>query len=196
MSFLQIINGITNKAIYYWDNFFYGGFGRNSKVIQPLRIKGKRRIFIGDEVTILNNVRMETIRTWGEHLLNGRLHIGNNTTFEQCCHIIAANEVKIGDNCVFSAFVYISDCSHGYNPDESIMNSDLQIKKVSIGNHCFVGIGSCIMPGVTLGDNVVIGANSVVVNNIPSNFMAVGSPAKVIKKYSFELCDWINVESL
>lgn len=55
--------------------------------------------------------------------------------------------------------------------------------KIKIGNNVFVGINSIIMPGVTIGDNVVIGAGSVVSKSIPSNSIAVGVPAKVIKTY-------------
>jgi len=54
------------------------------------------------------------------------------------------------------------------------------VKKVVIGNHVFLGLNSIVMPGVTIGDNVIIGAGSIVTKDIPSNSVAVGSPAKVI----------------
>ena len=57
------------------------------------------------------------------------------------------------------------------------------IAPVTIGNNVFIGAGTVILPGVNIGDNVVIGAHSVVTKNIPSNCVAVGNPAKVIKKY-------------
>ncbi len=190
----RIKNAITSRLFALLDNIRYGSMGKHSRVIKPMRIIGKKRIFIGDNVTVLNYVRMETISTWGEGVqLNGVLSIGDGTSFEQGCHIIAAKDVRIGNDCVFSAYVYISDCSHDYSPEKSIIQSALDIKPVRIGNHCFVGIGSCIMPGVTLGDNVVIGANSVVTRDIPANCMAVGSPAKVIKRYDAEQREWLRL---
>lgn len=192
-SVLKVINGIEQRVLGIFDNLSFGYFGKNSKLVKPMRIRGKKRMFIGNNVIILNNGRLETIRSWGPQLLNGRLTIGNNTSFQQCCHIIAAGNVEIGDNCVFSAFVYISDCSHGYAPDEGIMESMLDIAPVKIGNHCFVGIGSCIMPGVVLGDYVVVGANTVVTKNVPPYCMIAGSPAKVIKRWDCTNKVWLNV---
>lgn len=184
---------IVNKVNTIIDDLAFGHLGKRSRVIKPMRILGKRRIFIGNNVTILNMARMETIRSWGNNILNGKLVIGDGTSIEQCCHIIAAKEVEIGENCVLSSFVYISDCSHGYSPKENIMQTDLDIKPVKIGNHCFIGIGSYIMPGTTLGNNVVIGANSVVSGAIPDNSMAVGSPARIIKTYDPETDTWKGV---
>ena len=188
-----IKNRLQNHFDAYIDNLLWGRLGKDSKVIKPMRIIGKRRVFIGDKVTILNMARIETVHSWGEQKLEGRLTIGDGSSFEQCCHLIAAKDVKIGKGCVFSSFVYISDCSHGYSPQKGIMESDLEIKPVSIGDHCFIGTGSCIMPGSTLGNNVVIGANSVVTGEIPDNSMAVGSPARIIKKYDMKTDRWIRI---
>lgn len=60
--------------------------------------------------------------------------------------------------------------------------------KVSIGSHCFIGAKSLILPGVTIGDYVIIGAGSVVSKDIPSNSVAVGNPCRVIKSYD----DYMN----
>lgn len=55
------------------------------------------------------------------------------------------------------------------------------VRPITIGNNVFIGYGSIILPGVTIGDNVVIGAGSVVSRNVPSNSVAAGAPARVIK---------------
>lgn len=191
------IRKFLTELKFWWndtkDNAVYGHIGRDCRIIKPMRVIGKKRIFIGDNVTILNMSRLETIRSWGGIALYGRLRIGNGTSIEQCCHIIAANNVQIGCDCVFSSFVYISDCAHAYNPKRKILESNLEIKPVKIGDHCFIGIGSCILPGSTLGNNVVIGANSVVIGNIPDNSMAVGSPAHIIKKYNLVSECWESI---
>lgn len=180
----RLLSKIQNRIYNFVDNLRYGTCGHQSHIIKPMRIVGKRRIFLGDNVRILNCARLETIRIWAGIECNGKLTIGDRTSIEQCCHIIAADDVKIGKDCVFSAFVYISDCSHQYDPNESIMASELIREKVTIGNHVFIGIGSCIMPGVTIGDNSVIGANSVVTKDVPADCMVAGSPAKIIKHWN------------
>jgi acetyltransferase-like isoleucine patch superfamily enzyme len=58
------------------------------------------------------------------------------------------------------------------------------IKRVTVGSNVYIGFGSIVLPGVTIGDNVVIGAGSVVTRDIPSNSVAVGVPARVIKSVS------------
>ena len=82
--------------------------------------------------------------------------------------------------------VYISDHSHG-----NISSEDLKIppaqrplfsKPVYIGKNVWIGEGSCILPGVTLGDNVIVGANAVVTHSFPNNCVIAGVPAQIIKK--------------
>lgn len=73
---------------------------------------------------------------------------------------------------------------------------DLEITKpITIGNNVYIGVDSLILPGVTIGDNVVIGARSVVTRDIPSNVVAVGHPAKVIKNIK-EYEQKLKMESL
>ena len=77
-------------------------------------------------------------------------------------------------------YSYIDDNG---NFDESINYTFVNTKKpVKIGKRCWIGVNSIILPGVTIGDNVIIGAGSVVTSDIPSNMIAVGSPARVIRK--------------
>ncbi len=188
----RVIQAIKNRYIEFKDNIRWGSKGKGTHIIKPMRLIGKTRIFLGDNVTILNNARLETLREWKGTILNGILKIGDNTSIEQSCHIVSAKEIEIGHDSVFSAYVYVSDCAHGYDVGDSIMDSQLDIKPVKIGNHCFVGIGSCIMPGVSLGDNVVVGANSVVTKSFSDNCMIAGSPAKMIKKYDEATRIWVK----
>lgn len=177
--FCNKVNGRLNS---YIENLVWGERGRKSKVIRPMRIMGKKYMYLGDNVHIMNNARMEVIRCYGDVKLDGALRIGSGTSIEQNCHIIAANELVIGEDCMFSADVYISDCAHQYAKDKRIAEQNLIVKKTKIGNGVFVGIGAKIMPGVKLGDNCVIGANAVVTHDVPEGMIAAGVPAKVIGK--------------
>lgn len=72
----------------------------------------------------------------------------------------------------------IATLNHGMLPEE---RGDMSSSPVHIGNNVWIGSGSVILPGVTIGDNAVIGAGSVVTKDIPSDMIAVGNPAKVIR---------------
>ena len=89
----------------------------------------------------------------------------------------------------------MSTCSHTYSfVNIPITSQKLESKPVKIGNNCFIGMDVKVFPGVTIGDNVIIGANSIVTQDIPSFSVAVGSPAKVIKMYDFNTNRWIRID--
>lgn len=173
---IRLLRKFVQNLRIAWRERKWGGIGENTVVIKPMRIIGKKNMYLGNNVTILNNARMETV---GE---NGTLVIGDGTSIEQSVHIIAANHLEIGRDCVMSAQVYISDCNHGYSPEKRIMDHPLDIKKTTIGNGVFIGIGARIMPGVTLGDHCVVGANAVVTHDVPSGVIVAGVPAREIGK--------------
>lgn len=152
-------------------------------------INGKVNIFLGDNVTIKNDARMETVTQWKGKTYTPKLIIHNGVSIEQRCHIVAADVLEIGENTVISADVYISDCSHRYNENKRIMDSDLIVKKTTIGANAFIGIGAKIMPGVTIGERAVVGANAVVTRDVPPFEVWAGVPARYIKKNAIEQCE-------
>lgn len=89
--------------------------------------------------------------------------------------------VTIGDDCFIGPNVSIYTACHSTDPVERNTRQEWA-KPVIIGNNVWIGGSVTILPGVTIGDNVSIGAGSVVVNDIPSNSVAVGNPCKVIKQ--------------
>ena len=88
--------------------------------------------------------------------------------------------VTIGDDCFIGPNVSIYTACHSTDPVERNTRQEWA-KPVTIGNNVWIGGSVTILPGVSIGDNVSIGAGSVVVNDIPSNTVAVGNPCKVIK---------------
>lgn len=89
--------------------------------------------------------------------------------------------VTIGDDCFIGPNVSIYTACHSTDPIERRTRKEWA-EPVSIGNDVWIGGSVTILPGVTIGDNVTIGAGSVVVKDIPSGSVAVGNPARVIKK--------------
>lgn len=78
-------------------------------------------------------------------------------------------------------------------PDIAPDHREYVTAPVKIGKRCWLGEGVIVMPGVTIGDGCIIGAHSIVNKDIPANSIAVGSPAKVIKRYSYEKKCWVKV---
>lgn len=109
------------------------------------------------------------------------IKIGENFYSNHNLIILDANTVEFGDN-VFIA----PNCGFytaGHPIDASIRNKGLEYaKKIKVGNDVWIGGNVVVLPGVTIGDNCVIGAGSVVNKDIPSNSIAVGNPCRVIKK--------------
>lgn len=129
---------------------------------------------------------------------NTVLHIGKNFQMNDYVHITAIESVVIGNNVLFASKIYISDCSHGsYSGDENDSNPNtvpvdrsLFSKPVVIEDNVWLGEFVSVLPGVTIGKGTIVGANSVVSKSLPDYVIAVGSPAKAIKKYNFESHRW------
>ena len=100
-----------------------------------------------------------------------------------------------GEKVMTGPFVYISDFNHRYNNiNLPIQDQGLSNKGgICIGKGTWIGAHSTIVGSVNIGKGCVIGANSVVTRDIPDYCVAVGSPAKIIKQYDFNLKEWIRI---
>ncbi|MBL0358091.1 MAG: acyltransferase [Chitinophagaceae bacterium] len=114
------------------------------------------------------------------HSKTAVISIGNHCGFSGT--VIGAKEkIIIGDDVMCGANTLITDFDwHGILPHERKTSSG-DSSPILIGNNVFIGYGSIVLKGVTIGDNSVIGANSVVTRDIPANVIAGGNPCKVIK---------------
>lgn len=108
---------------------------------------------------------------------DAELIIGDDVFINQGSNIYAAKSVNIGNNVLIADSVVIHDTNF-----HSVLDDDEIVKPVKIDNSVWIGFRSIILPGVTIGKNSVIGAGSVVTRSVPSNHLAAGSPAKIIKK--------------
>jgi maltose O-acetyltransferase len=112
-----------------------------------------------------------------ETLIQMGLTVGKNFNRRERCIIDFSHcwLIEIGDNVTFAPNVVI--LAHDASTKNLIGYT--RIGRVTIGDNVFIGAGSIVLPNVTIGDNVVIGAGSIVSHNIPSNSVAVGNPCKV-----------------
>ncbi|MGN0399322.1 MAG: sugar O-acetyltransferase [Blautia sp.] len=113
------------------------------------------------------------------------IEVGKNFFANYNCTILDVGKVIIGDNCQLAPNVAIYTAGHPVHPDSRNSAYEYGID-VTIGNNCWIGGNTVICPGVHIGDNVVIGAGSVVTKNIPDWSIAAGNPCKVIRKITEE----------
>lgn len=189
--FIAQISSFLHKIMTIWvimcNNI---KIGSKSVVISPIKIKGN--VLIGENTCINYKSWIEANGLTGEK--NVELIIGNGCTIGNFNEIYSTKSIVIEDNVLTADRVYISDNLHGYeNPDIPIINQPIkQIGTVRIGEGSWLGIGVCVI-GASIGKHCVIGANAVVTHDIPDYSVAVGIPAKVIKKYDFNLKEWIRI---
>lgn len=162
-----------------------------SRISSPLQLDGKNRIFIGKRVVINYKSWLAAMPLTGE---NVELVIEDGTVIGHFAHIYATKSIRIEKKVLIADKVYISDNLHGYeNPEIPIIDQPIvQKQPVIIGEGSWIGENVCII-GASVGKHCVIGANSVVTKDIPDYCVAVGSPAKVIKKFDFTLNKWIKI---
>ncbi|CAB4755555.1 MAG: acyltransferase [Actinobacteria bacterium] len=167
--------------------FGFGSFGEGSIIEQPYSILLQpQHISIGNDTLIAAGATLavwpegdpETTPTPTEPLLR----IGSRVWGARGLSIVCHKSVVIGDDVWFGPGVYITDASHdSSDPDTPIGLLMEPARAVTIGKGSWLGTGVVVLPGVTIGDHVAVGANSVVCTDLPSNCVAVGSPAKVVR---------------
>lgn len=174
-------------------------FFRNARIIRlPFDIRNRKSIKIGDNFTTGFSCRIEAFPIIKNNVV---LHFGNNVQINDYVHITAAENVSIGNNVLMASKIYISDCSHGSyggnqhdsNPESVPANRKIFTAPVEIQDNVWLGEFVSVLPGVTIGKGTIVGANSVVSKDLPPNVIAVGSPAKPIKKFNFESNKWEKI---
>lgn len=108
------------------------------------------------------------------------IFIGKNFFCNYNCTILDIAEVKIGDNCLFAPNVSLYTAAHPIEIEGRLQNIGTGAP-IEIGNGVWIGGSSIIIGGVTIGDNAVIGAGSIVTRDVPANTIVAGNPAKVIR---------------
>ncbi len=182
--FLKEILGIINCI-----KFRIGKFGKKIYIGKENRIIGGKDIEIEDNVSI----RPYGFITCNE---NAKLKIKKNTDIGTRARICCANKITIGENVLFGPNIYVADQDHKYTDiNTPIMNQGVNIFKsgIEIGDDSWIGINSVIVGNVKIGKHCIIGANSLVNKDIPDYSVAVGNPAKVIKKYNFVKNEWEKI---
>lgn len=174
----------------YYKSVF-GRISRYSRVYKPLAIQGGHHITIGKYVYIgrLNWLAAVSYTDSEAHLsIADGCHIGNFN------HIYATHSITIEENVLTADKVYISDNLHSYEDiGTPVLRQPIkQLRPVTIGAGAWLGENVCVI-GASVGRGSVVGANSVVTKDIPDYCVAVGAPARIIKRYDPATRQWEKV---
>lgn len=178
-----------NKIVRYIRT---GGFARRmlhlgakSSFEKNVRLVHPENIWMGDCVHLGNSCVLYTKRCNETDKESPLIRIGNNVDIGDWCHITAINGIKISENVLIGKGVTITDNSHGSISESEIPPLKRQVESkgaVIIGKNVWIGDKCTILPGVTIGEGSIIGANSVVTKSVPSHSVVVGNPARIVSQ--------------
>lgn len=162
------------------------GCGKKCKII------GAQYITVGKNTSIGEGSSLLAVDRHFQQELTPRLIIGNHVRATQNLRLTFAGNITIEDDVLIAPDVFITDHNHGMDPEITggYSSQPLIVKDVTIGEGSWLGQRVCILPGVRVGKHSIVGAGSIVTHDIPDYCMAVGNPAKVIKKWNAEQKVW------
>ena len=176
------------------NRFLFGGYGKDVYIEPGVVINRPRFVQVGNHVRIKRNssINLHPKDKKSKEIL---LFIGDHVIISESCFISACNRIVIEENVGISPNVMIIDNSR--KPGDVIRPSKeqkIEVGTVQIGADSWIAYGACILPNVTIGRHCIIGALSVVNRDVPPYSVAVGSPARVVKRYDFDRKEWVKVD--
>ncbi|MFM8528466.1 MAG: acyltransferase [Ilumatobacteraceae bacterium] len=163
----------------------FGSFGAGSVICFPTNtIFNERYIRIGRDSMIGPQCTLSAGMVPGQECISDPVvSIGDRCLIGKGSGIVGHFSIEIGNDVWTGHHVYVTDQNHGYeDPTRPISVQTMPEKAVRIGDGSWLGHGSVVLPGADIGRNVVIGANSVVTGRIPDHSVAVGAPARVVRR--------------
>ena len=163
----------------------FASFGRHSVLEPPLRLSGEARIAVGSEVYVGAGSWLQTLGDSDDVAL----WIHDGASIAGSCVLSAVSSVTVGRSVLLARNVYVSDHIHAYrDTSRPVLAQGVdRVEPVVIGDGAWLGQNVVVCPGVTIGRGAVVGANSVVLDDVPDFALAVGAPARVVRKFEPEL---------
>jgi len=201
-----LIHEVNNKVAYETLPKF-GNTPKNLRIALPRRIVHPERMFLGDDIRLGPGSLLVAITHYptapmqhpeGKRVrqeFDPKITIGHRVTATSNLTVAAMAEITIEDDVMFASNVNLTDGLHGYeNANEPYKYQKMsRIAPILIKRGCWIGQNVVILPGVTIGEFAIIGANSVVTKSVPDRCIAVGAPARVIKKWDETTQSWVAV---
>jgi acetyltransferase-like isoleucine patch superfamily enzyme len=161
---------LLSRAGWRWrtDGFVFFGRGLEIQIARGAEVRFGRFVWIGDG----SKIRCH----------EGEVEIGAKTVMGQECTISAYRRVRIGEQCVIADRAMFIDFDHGVvEVERPIRVQGIYTRDVEVGSNVWIGYGACVLRGVRVGDNAIVGTNSVVTKDVPANAVVAGIPARIIR---------------
>jgi acetyltransferase-like isoleucine patch superfamily enzyme len=180
---------------------------KNLQILLPRTITNPHRIYIGDDVWLgPGALLVPAVRFPSQPLFpagmsadfkqafDPKITIGNRVTSTGGLVLGAHQEITIDDDVMFASNVMISDAVHGYDTVHTPYKYQPMrgIAPIVIRRGCWIGQNVVILPGVTIGEFSIVGANSVVTKSIPARCIAFGAPARIAKQWNETAQEWVD----
>ena len=158
----------------------FAAFGSRSVIQPPVRLRGERRIAIGDDVFIGAGSWLQVLDAPGQDAL---IAVGDGTSVAGSCVLSACCGIKLGRKVLMARNVYIADHMHAFEDvDRAVLDQGLaRVARVEVGDGAWLGQNVVVGPGVRIGRGAVVGSNSVVLSDVPDHTVAVGAPARATR---------------
>jgi acetyltransferase-like isoleucine patch superfamily enzyme len=183
LAFYRLFGRVWGKAFSTASAGAFHSCGRGTILQPPVRIWGEHRISLGDDVWVGPGCWLQVV---GDPRSQGgvAISIGSGTNFAGNGVVSAAASITIGDDVLFARGIYVSDHSHAFGDAETpVIDQGIdKVAPVVIEDGAWLGENVVVCPGVRIGRGAVVGANSVVVRDIPARSVAVGAPATVVRE--------------
>lgn len=190
---IHILERIRAKIYTFLLFYCFHSIGKRSTIYPPLRFGNSKMIKIGDFVTVHPNCWIQTV---GEDRPKNspKLIVKNHVSIGMSSTISAAHRIVIEDYVLMARNVFISDHLHGYEDVARPISLQpiTKVRGVTIGAGSWLCQNSVVLPGVTIGRNCVVGANSVVNADVPDYTVVAGTPARIVKRYDASRRKWMR----
>lgn len=181
---------------------FYAGLKFRFRVLKqgdwaakPLFLLNAHNVVIGRNVRIKKGYRIECYEQFCGRKLSPHFEINDGVIINPGFTAFVADSLSIGKDTIFAGNVTLITENHGMNPESDVPYHALPLTTgpIKIGEGCWFGQNSCVLPNVTIGKKCIIATNAVITSDIPDFSIAAGCPAKIIKRYNFQEHKWERV---
>lgn len=143
-------------------------------VLGPVELHGTGCIRIAGHALLYPGLFLETEG-------QGRIDIGQDVVLSRGVHLSSRCAITLGNGSMVGEYTSIRDANHRFGAGLGIRHSGFSAAAIVIGENVWIGRGSVILPGVSIGASTVVAANSVVTRSLPAGVLAMGSPARVMR---------------
>jgi len=181
--FLHILHNRIKTIL--WYRLLFKHIGKGSIVYKPILLERSQNMIINDRVIVKEDSWLLTVNSKALLIIDDGCFIGHFN------HIHCMGRLYIGKNVITADKVLITDIMHGYEDITIPIHSQPIISKgeVTIGENSWIGENVSVL-GCKIGKHCVVGANSVVNNDLPDYCVAVGIPARIVRRYDFDRKVW------